>query len=151
MYKEVDRMSTESILNVKIEPWAYAPKRAHAEDAGLDLKIPHLAELKPGESLTVDTGIHVELLSGTVGLLKNKSGLNINHGIVLCGDGVIDEGYTGSIKVKLYNQSDKRYLFAAGDKIAQLLVVPIYRPAVRLVDKLGQTERGDAGFGSTGK
>ena len=144
-------MSSATLLNVKAEPWAYVPERGHTADAGLDLKIPHLAELKPGESLTVDTGVHVELPSGTVGLLKNKSGLNVNHGIVLCGDGVIDEGYTGSIIVKLYNQSDERYLFAAGDKIAQLLVVPIYRPAVRLVDKLGQTERGDSGFGSTGK
>ena len=85
-----------------------------------------------------------------VGFLKSKSGLNINHGIV--SEGVIDAGYTGSIVAKLYNLSDKYYHIKAGDKITQLVILPILEnPQLILVEKLSDTERGDGGFGSTGR
>lgn len=87
-----------------------------------------------------------ELVS--VGFLKSKSGLNVNHGIT--SEGVIDMGYTGSIKVKLYNHGEEDYTVSAGDKISQLVILPILTPTLELVDKLEETERGDNGFGSTG-
>ncbi len=102
-----------------------------------------------GKSEVFDTGVHVELLKGTVGMLKSKSGLNVNHGIT--SEGVIDVGYTGSIKAKLYNNSDEDYTVSAGDKITQLVILPILTPTLELVDTLEDTERGSNGFGSSGK
>jgi dUTP pyrophosphatase len=82
-------------------------------------------------------------------MLKSKSGLNVKHGIT--SEGVIDVGYTGSIRVKLYNHSDKPCELKAGDKVSQLVVMPILTPSFELVDELDETERGDGGFGSTGR
>jgi dUTP pyrophosphatase len=82
-------------------------------------------------------------------MLKSKSGLNVNHGIT--SEGVIDVGYTGSIVVKLYNQSGDDYTVHAGDKITQLVILPILTPELELVDDLESTERGNGGFGSTGR
>lgn len=81
--------------------------------------------------------------------MKSKSGLNVNHGII--GEGVIDAGYTGSIKVKLYNLSDRGYEFKRGDKIIQLVILPILTPELEQVDSLKETDRGSNGFGSSGK
>lgn len=87
---------------------------------------------------------------GTAGLLVSKSGLNVGHDIT--STGLIDAGYTGSIIVKLYNNSSKNeYTVNKGDKISQLVVINISTPELELVDKLEETERGSAGFGSTGK
>ena len=82
-------------------------------------------------------------------MLKSKSGLNVKHGIT--SEGVIDVGYTGSIKVKLYNNSDKPYTVANGDKISQLVILPIVLPDLEIVTELGKTDRGSNGFGSSGK
>ena len=82
-------------------------------------------------------------------MLKSKSGLNVKHGIT--SEGVIDVGYTGSIKVKLYNNSDKPYTVANGDKISQLVILPIVLPDLEIVKELGKTDRGSNGFGSSGK
>jgi dUTP pyrophosphatase len=82
-------------------------------------------------------------------MLKSKSGLNVIHGIT--SEGVIDVGYTGSIKVKLYNHSGYDYKVEAGDKITQLVIMPIIIPELELVDELGDTDRGNNGFGSSGK
>lgn len=85
----------------------------------------------------------------TVGFIKSKSGLNVNHDIV--SEGVIDVGYTGSIRVKLYNHGGYDYKVNKGDKISQLVILPILTPDLELVDELESTERGEGGFGSTGK
>ena len=82
-------------------------------------------------------------------LFSNKSGLNVKYGIT--SEGVIDVGYTGSIAVKLYNHSGMDYSVRRGDKISQLVVVKIDTPDLVLVDKLADTERGNGGFGSTGR
>lgn len=82
-------------------------------------------------------------------MLKSKSGLNVAYGIV--SEGVIAAGYTGSIKVKLYNHSEFDYCVHPCDKISQLVVLPIITPAVKVVSAFPQTERGDNGFGSTGR
>lgn len=98
---------------------------------------------------TIDTGVHLAIPKGYVGFIKSKSGLNVKHG--LTADGTIDAGYTGSIVVKIYNNTSKEYRFKAGDKIAQLELHPIITPRLTLVSELDETERGDGGFGSTGR
>lgn len=136
-------------MKIKLEEWAYMPERAYATDAGADLRTPHDVILLPRGSAVIDTGVHIELPPNTVGMLKSKSGLNVKHGIT--SEGVIDVGYTGSIRVKLYNLSDKPYEFKRGDKISQLVVMPILTPTFEQVDEFEETERGDNGFGSSGK
>lgn len=140
-------------MKIKIDDGAFVPTRAHETDAGLDLYSPVDAMIgwtgsKTGNSVTIDTGVHVEIPKGYVGFLKSKSGLNVKHGIV--SEGVIDSGYTGSIAVKLYNHSDKMVFIQRGMKISQLVLLPIITPELELVDSLDETERGDGGFGSTG-
>lgn len=136
-------------MKVKLDPGAYMPERAHDLDAGYDLRTPYNYAIQPRSFGTIDTGVHVQIPEGYVGFLKSKSGLNVKHSIT--GEGVIDAGYTGSIKVKLYNSSINRYRFNKGDKIIQLVLLPIFTPDLEQVDDLEETERGDAGFGSTGR
>lgn len=136
-------------MNIKLDNGAYMPIRAHETDAGLDLRTPIDVIVPPRGSATIDTGVHIELPLFTTGFLKSKSGLNVKHG--LTSEGVIDVGYTGSICVKLYNHSDKAYEFKKGDKISQLVILPILTPKLELVSDLDETERGDNGFGSSGR
>ena len=136
-------------MKVVLNKEALEPTRAHKDDAGLDLYSPISCIVKAKDSVVIDTGVHVELPKGTAGFLKSKSGLNINYGIT--SDGVVDVGYTGSIKVKLYNHSSKDYAIVRGDKITQLVVVKIETPKLEITEELEETERGDNGFGSTGK
>lgn len=136
-------------MKVVLDKGAYMPERAHKTDAGLDLKTPIPFSLAYGDSIVIDTGVHVELPPGTVGMLKSKSGLNVRHGITC--EGVIDEGYTGSIRAKLYNNGFDTVTFKAGDKITQLVILPVITPEIEIVESLEETERGANGFGSTGK
>lgn len=152
-------------MKVKLDAGAYAPVRAHAHDAGLDLRAPRNYTIPAGGlhideygdvcycesgSVKIDTGVHVELPHNTYGKIEAKSGLNVNHGVLALG-GVIDEGYSGSIVVKLYNLTREPYFIREGDKIAQLLVVPCLFPDVEIVDSISGGERGADGFGSTGR
>lgn len=136
-------------MKIKVEPWARMPTRAHETDAGLDLYAAETKIVPSHGSAVFDTGVHVQLPPLTAGFLKSKSGLNVNHDIT--SDGVIDVGYTGSIRVKLYNHGDVSYTVQKGDKISQLVVMDIRIPKIHLVDELEKTERGENGFGSTGK
>ena len=136
-------------MKIKLDPMAWIPERAHDTDAGLDLKSPINITVPARGSSTIDTGVHIQLLPGTAGMLKSKSGLNVKHGIT--SEGVIDEGYTGSIVVKLYNHTFDDYHVNIGDKISQLVIVPILTPELEFVDELNGGERGDNGFGSTGR
>ena len=136
-------------IKIKLEKWAYMPERAYPTDAGADLRTPHDVIVMPHSSAVVDTGVAIELPINTVGMVKSKSGLNVKHGIT--SEGVIDVGYTGNIVVKLYNHSDKPYGFKAGDKISQLVIMPILTPTFEQVDSLEETERGANGFGSSGR
>ena len=136
-------------MKVKLDDFAFIPERAHNTDAGLDLKSPICIEIPARSSAVIDNGVHVDLPIGTVGFLKSKSGLNVNHDIT--SDGVIDVGYTGSIKVKLYNHGIIPYQVLRGDKITQLVVVECHFPEVEIVEELDDTERGNKGFGSTGR
>ena len=130
-------------------PDAILPTRAHDQDAGLDLYSREDRAILDGDSAVFDTGIHIELPPGTFGQLFSKSGLNVNYNIVSCG-GTIDEGYTGSIHVKLYNLGKKPYMIRKGQKICQLVIMPCLKPDLEIVEILEDTERGTGAFGSTG-
>ena len=136
-------------MNIQLEKDAFMPARAHLEDAGLDLHSPVDAIVPAGGSAVIDTGVHVELPEGTAGLLISKSGLYVKHG--LSSTGLIDAGYMGSIVVKLYNHSGVDYYVSRGDKVSQLVIVPVLLPELYEVPALSPTARGNGGFGSTGK
>ena len=136
-------------MRIKLDENAIMPTRAHYTDAGLDLYSPFDVEVPANGSVCIDTGVHIELPYLTVGMIKSKSGLNVKHG--LTSEGVIDVGYTGSIVVKLYNHTHKSYAVRKGDKISQLVIMPIHTEELEQVDELDETERGDGGFGSTGR
>lgn len=137
-------------MKIVLEPWAVMPTRAHEFDAGLDLySAKEDTYIYPRESALFDTGVHIQLPKNTVGFLKSKSGLNVKCSIT--SEGVIDVGYCGSIMVKLYNHSDKPYLVCKGDKISQLVILPCILPELEVVDALEMTERGNNGFGSSGR
>lgn len=135
-------------MKIKLDPGAYMPERAHVLDAGLDLRTPVDVVVPAGGSAVVDTGVHVAIPMGYVGMLKSKSGLNIKNGIT--SEGVIDAGYTGAIIAKLYNNGNEDKELKAGQKVTQLVVIPIATPELELVEVLPETERGENGFGSTG-
>lgn len=136
-------------MKIVLDDGAYMPIKAHQADAGYDIKSPVCCEVYPGSSIVIDTGVHIQIPIGYVGFLKSKSGLNVNHGLV--SEGVIDSGYTGSIKVKLYNHGIKPYTINKGDKISQIVFLPATTFDMEQVDRLDETERGDNGFGSTGR
>lgn len=136
-------------MKIKLDKGAFIPLRAHETDAGADLRSPVGTIIPAMGSDVIDTGVHIQLPHGYVGMLKSKSGLNVRHNIT--SEGVIDEGYTGPIKVKLYNNGDEPYKIARGDKITQLVILPCEYAKFDLVDFLDDSERGGDGFGSTGK
>ena len=136
-------------LLVQLDEGAYMPVREHATDGGLDLKSPIDCCVQPGDSAAIDTRVHIQLPPNTTGEVVCKSGLNVNHGLIC--SGLIDEGYSGSIVVKLYNLSNEPYYIKAGDKIAQLVIRPVLYLSPVQVDKIEGGERGDNGFGSTGR
>ena len=135
-------------MKVMLDPGAIMPTRAHPTDAGLDLYARTAAVIPARGHATVDTGVHVAIPEGYVGMLKSKSGLNVKRNIL--GEGVIDSGYTGPIVVKLYNQGDEDVTIGAGMKLIQLVILPILTPELEQVDSLDETDRGAGGFGSTG-
>lgn len=136
-------------MNIMLDEKALMPTRGHATDAGLDLLSPIDTVVPAKGSITIDTGVHIELPPNTAGFLKSKNGLNVKYSIT--SEGVIDVGYTGSIAVKLYNYSNIDYAVSRGDKISQLVVMKINIPSLDVVESFEKTERGDNGFGSTGK
>ena len=139
-------------IKTYIEIGCYVPQKAHTTDAGFDIRTPVEVVVEPRSSAIIDTGVHMEIPEGYVGMLKSKSGLNVKSGIL--SEGVVDAGYMGSIVVKLYNHSDTPKHFEKGDKITQIVIMPIPFIELEEVDNLGEfeaSERGADGFGSTGK
>ena len=135
-------------MNVMLDPGAKMPTRAHETDAGLDLYSTRDVIIYHDDSVNINTGVHVEIPAGYVGMIKSKSGLNVNYNLTC--EGVIDSGYTGSIVVKLYNHGNCAVSIVNGQKIAQLVILPIITPEPELVDSLEDTDRGNGGFGRTG-
>ena len=140
-------------LNVlKIDSELPLPARAHPTDAGLDLHARFPVRLAPGEYATVDTGVAVAIPGGHAGLVLPRSGLARRYGVGLVNaPGLIDAGYRGEIRVILINHGRERCDIARGDRVAQLVIVPVALPAPRPVDRLDETERGAQGFGSSGR
>ena len=136
-------------MKYMLDAGAFAPVKAHNEDAGWDIKSPVDAVILPGESEVFFTGVHVQIPLGCAGLLVSKSGLNVKHGIT--STGLIDYGYTGSIAVKLYNRGSAPYHVRRGDKISQLVILPVVYDELEQVDWMEETERGENGFGSSGR
>ena len=136
-------------MKIKLDKGAYMPTRAHDIDAGLDLRSPKRQIVWSRSRKVIDTGVHVEIPKGYAGFLRSKSGLMCNYGIL--SDGTVDAGYSGSIRVCVINTSDEPYTIERGDKISQLVIVPCRLDPVELADEIEAGDRGDNGFGSTGK
>lgn len=139
----------EVVIKVVVDDGGLMPVRAHATDAGADIMTPVGFVLSGRCSAAIRTRVHVELPPNTVGMLKSKSGLNVKSDIV--SEGVIDQGYTGEIIVKLYNHGVRPHYFHAGDKVTQLVVMPVIYPTYVRADSIEGGERGDSGFGSSGR
>lgn len=137
-------------MKVKLDKGAYMPYREHQADAGFELRCRESAIIEAGSSHLFDTGVHFQIPEGMFGKIESKSGLNCRYNVVSCG-GVIDSGYTGSVAVMLYNFGNEAYIFERGDKIAQMVLLRCETPKLEEVDILDETERGDNGFGSTGR
>lgn len=126
------------------------PSYAHPGDAGLDLYAAQPAVVTR-ETVLIPTGVAVAVPDGHVGLVCPRSGLS-KHGVTVANaPGVVDAGYRGEVMVRLTTTSATPYRVYRGDRIAQLLIVPILRPTVTVVERLDNTERGAGGFGSTGR
>lgn len=138
------------VIRVQLDEGAYAPTRAHDVDAGLDLYSTESKFIPAFTGKNFDIGVHVEIPKGYYGRLESKSGLNVKHGI-FCPGGTIDSGYSGSITVRLYNATPNGYYIWKGDKICQLVIVPCELPKVEIVDQISSGDRGNNGFGSTGR
>jgi dUTP pyrophosphatase len=139
----------------RLHPRAVLPTRAHPGDAGLDLRALDAGTLAPGARALVPTGVAIALPAGHAGLVVPRSGLAARHGIALVNaPGLIDEGYRGELRVLLLNADrSEAFAWAAGDRIAQLVLVAVAAPEVVEVgdaDALGLTARGAGGFGSSG-
>src|SRR4051812_38353921 len=137
-----------------LHPAAVPPRRAHEHDAGLDLACVEDFTLWPGRRSVVGTGVAVALPEGLAGLVTPRSGLAARHGITIVNaPGLVDPGYRGELRVTLLNTGDSPYAARAGDRIAQLVLMPFAAPAVRVVDALadGPDARGRLGFGSSGR
>ncbi|HSD80528.1 MAG TPA: dUTP diphosphatase [Solirubrobacteraceae bacterium] len=146
---------TAAELEVRLlHPRAHPPQRTRAGDAGYDLRAVEPFALAPGERAVVPTGIALALPPGVAGLVVPRSGLAARHGLsVVNGPGLIDPNYRGEVGVVLVNLGREPYAGAAGDRVAQLLLVPYWAPAVRVVGELPPSgdDRGAGGFGSTGR
>jgi dUTP pyrophosphatase len=136
---------------MQVRPGARVPERAYAGDAGLDLAACEQLELGPGQRALVPTGLAVAIPEGYAGFVQPRSGLAARDGItVVNSPGLIDSGYRGEIQVVLLNTDQERTFTAeAGDRIAQLVVLPVPALLVREVDELPPSERGVRGFGSS--
>jgi dUTP pyrophosphatase len=141
-----------SLRMARLDERARLPTRAHDGDAGLDLYALEPAVLAPGERASVPTGIAVEIPPGHAGLVLPRSGLAARHGIsVVNAPGLIDSGYRGEVRVLLLNTDRARpFELDGGDRIAQLVLVPVALPTPTEVDALSDSERGAGGFGSSG-
>jgi dUTP diphosphatase len=136
---------------LSLDPELSAPVAAHAGDAGIDLRARVDTTLDEGEWAMVPTGVAVAIPEGYAGLVAPRSGLAARHAIsVVNGPGVVDAGYRGEINVILINHGTAPVTLSRGDRVAQLVVVPVAQVDLVKVEELPDSERGAGGFGSTG-
>lgn len=134
---------------VRLKESAKLPSYAHEGDAGLDIFSAESCLIEPGKRKLISTGISMELPSGYVGLIWDKSGLALKKGITVLG-GVIDSGYRGECRVILQNLGEETLKIRVGDKIAQLIIQEVARAEIEEAAVLSDSSRADGGFGSTG-
>lgn len=134
-------------LKVVLSPGGVMPCRAHPNDAGLDIFAMEGGWIFPKCRKTFRTGFHAAIPAGYVGLLTSKSGMMVKGST---NRGTIDSGYIGEIRVVLFNHSWRIMRIKKGQKISQMVLLPIITPELEQVDSLEETDRGDNGFGSTG-
>ena len=138
-------------MKVVLDESAKIPFRAHPFDGGADLHALVGGIIPPfGGAEVFDTGVHVAIPESCAGFVKGRSGMAFNHRVI-CHEGTVDYGYTGSIRVLLLNFGDEPYVVKAGDRIAQLVIQPVVLTPFEQVATLGKTDRGSNGFGSTGR
>ena len=138
-------------MNIKILDKNCVPKKAHSIDAGFDLRAMQYVSVFPHTTEFIRTGVCVEIPVGMVGLLFPRSSISKTPLRMANSVGVIDSGFTGEIKVPLYNTDDVEIVdIDLYDKIAQLVIVPLADVSIEIVDELEDSERGNGGFGSTG-
>lgn len=125
------------------------PAYQHPGDAGLDLRAREAVRLKPGERRLIPTGLRLALPAGTVGIIKDRSGLAFKLGLHTMA-GVIDSNYRGEVKVLLVNLGRRACRIKAGDRIAQLIVLPCLEARLVPSEELPESERNESGFGSSG-
>ena len=135
-----------------LDPAARLPERSHPGDAGYDLYLLEPVLLLPGQRVRARTGIAIELPPGHAGLVLPRSGLAARYGLTLVNTpGLIDEGYRGEVQILLLNTDPEDQVeLDPGERIAQLVIVPVAAPEVVEVEELSTTARGEGGFGSTG-
>lgn len=134
----------------KLHPNAKIPSYANYGDAGFDLYVPESITLEPGDRRTIPLGLAVEIPDGYVGLMFDKSSLSHKQGLKTFGN-VIDSGYRGEVHAGLINQSGVTQTLEAGQKIIQMLIIPVMRVDIEEANELSPSERGAGGFGSSGK
>ena len=147
-------MAEKQILKIKkLREEAMLPERKTPGSAGYDLCACIAGDftIEPGELVILPTGLAAEIPEGCAGMIFTRSGLGVKHGIAVSnGVGVIDSDYRGEIHVGLRNNSQVAYTVSPGERIAQLIVMPVCLPEVVETEELSETERGAGGFGSTG-
>ena len=136
-------------MKITLDEGAFMPDCAHPTDAGLDIRAMRNGLVRARHSTVFRTGVHIQLPQGTAGLFVSKSGLMMHHDITATG--LVDEGYDGEIMVKLFNHGNDDYMVKAGDKIGQLVIMPVLYEPVQVVNSIEGGERGSNGFGSTGR
>ncbi len=136
----------------RIHPDATLPSYAHPSDAGMDVRSVEDVMIAPGARALVHTGLVMLLPPGSEAQVRPRSGLTLKHGItVLNTPGTIDSGYRGEVGVILANFGDADFPVKKGDKIAQIVVSPVSQAEIVETDEVDLTDRGDGGFGSTGR
>lgn len=136
----------------RIDPDMPVLRPAQPGDAGVDLRAAHSAKLAPGERLLIGTGIAVAIPPGYAGFVQPRSGMAVKKGLgVLNSPGLIDSGYRGELKVIVINLSSELLAVERGDRIAQLVVLPVPPVVYEEVEQLPGSSRGTGGFGSTGE
>ncbi len=144
-------MSVEHVSFKRLDKELPSPAPAHQGDAGFDLRAAEPVKLEPGERAAVPTGVAVAIPRGHAGLVLPRSGLARKFGVGLVNSpGLIDSGYRGEVTVLLVNHGSEPVSFERGDRIAQLMVVPVPSLEWHEVDELDDSTRGQGGFGSTG-
>lgn len=144
-------MNDIKVLFRKMSKDAITPKYAHHDDSGADLYSIEDFTLEPGEIRVVGTGISIEIMKGVEAQIRPKSGLALKGLSIVNTPGTIDAGYRGEIRVILINLGKERLPFKKGDKIAQIVFVPVYRGHFIEMLELSDTERSNGGFGHTGR